>query len=711
MSLLRWPLLFILACASLSITLPAEASEQLMLEDLFQAPALDNRPPRKIQFVPKAEQVSYLRGSAEQPDFHSLWVYDIPTATHKLLVSADTNQKVVAAYRWSDDGRRVLVLFDGKLHLLDTKSETAELRQLTNADYQVREARFSPRGDMISFVHKHNFYTVKVASGKVTQHTFSNTSEQRYASADMIASTELGRDRGYWWSPDQKFVALTKTNSSGTEVELGILEVASNTLRGLPLAGGSSGYLISVDWLPDSQRLSYQWQARNQQQLDLWLAPVASAFAESNEDGFERQRLLVKETSPTWINLHQDLYFLNDNKHFIWSSERSGFKHIYLYRLDGKLIRQLTSGDWSVDKVSGVDEATGVVYFTANEKSILERHLYRSNLNNSNTSQPTRLTAPDGYHRVHFDEQMHSFIDYFSSPTQPPQVSIHGPTGQRIAWLHENKVTTGHPLARFADSWQPPEFGTLEAADGSLLFYQLVKPPAFNPQRQYPVIMQIAGKPGKQQVLKQWGDHFPQYLAQQGYLVFTLDSRSSGSQGNELESGLYKNLASQETSDHSAGVRFLQQQDYVDSSRIGLMSTNYGGFVGLQLWLQNDSPFAAVAAGNPITDWRQHNQHLAERYLGHPMNNSQVYANNSVLDGFSALTAEQTAERPSLLLHYRLDERTIASKQSTDLLKLLQQRGVMFEMMAYPEFDSAAELHQLRLLEQFFADHLHPTRN
>ncbi|MEX1221860.1 MAG: DPP IV N-terminal domain-containing protein [Idiomarina sp.] len=711
MSLLRWLLLFVLVSTSISFTSPAQASEQLVLEDLFEAPALDNRPPRKIQFVPKAEQVSYLRGSAEQPEFHSLWVYDIPTATHQLLVSADTNAEAVAAYRWSDDGRRVLVLFNGQLHLLDTQSEKSELRQLTGSDYQVSEARFSPRGDMISFVHKYNFYTVNIASGDVTQHTFSETSEQRYASADAIATTELGRARGYWWSPDQSFVALTKASSSGTQVELGILELVSNTLRGLPLADGNAGYLISLDWLPDSQRLSYQWQARNQQQLDLWLAPVAAAFGDSGQGGFEPQSLLVKETSPTWINLHQDLYFLNDNKHFVWSSERSGFKHIYLYRLDGKLIRQLTSGDWSIDRVSGVDEATGVVYFTANEKSTLERHLYRANLNTSNTSQPTRLTAPDGYHRVHFDEQMRSFIDYFSSPTQPPQVSIHGPTGQRIAWLHENKVASGHPLARFANSWQTPEFGSLEAADGRSLFYQLLKPPAFNPKQQYPVIMQVAGKPGKQQVLKQWGDHFPQYLAQQGYLVFTLDSRSSGSQGNELESGLYKNLAAQETSDQRAAVRFLQQQPYVDSARIGLMGTNYSGFVSLQLWLQQDSPFAAVAAGNPITDWRRHNQHLAERYLGDPINNSQVYAQNSVLQGFAALTDQQTAVLPPLLLHYRLDDHAISSDHSTELLQLLQQRGMMFEMMAYPQFNSAAKLHQLRLLEQFFAGHLKPTRN
>lgn len=712
MSLLRWLFLSALALASTCLAMPAQANERLALDDLFQAPALDNRPPRKIQFVPQAEQVSYLRGSADKPDFYSLWVYDIPTASHQLLVSAEQRQQAVSAYRWSADGRRVVVPFAGQLYLLDTQAEHRELQQLTGPEYHASEARFSPNGDIVSFVHKHNFYTVQVASGTVTQHTFSN-GKHRYGVADLVATTELSRERGYWWSPDQSFVALTKVTNDPTKVELGVLELASNTIQWLPLADSKPGYLISVDWLPDSQRLSYQWQARNQQQLALWLAPVTSAFSNLNETAavFAPQSVLVQETSPSWINLHQDLYFLNDNKHFIWSSERSGFKHIYLYRLDGKLIRQLTSGDWSVDKVSGVDEATGVVYFTANEKSPLERHLYRANLNNSNTSQPTRLTAPDGYHRVHFDEQMRSFIDYFSSPTQPPQVSIHGPTGQRIAWLHQNKIEHGHPLARFADIWQTPEFGTLEASDGSSLFYQLIKPPAFNPRQQYPVIMHITGRPGKQDVMKKWDDHFPQYLAQQGYLVFALDSRSSGSQGNEVESPLYNNLAQIEAADQLAAIRFLQQQDYVDSTRIGVMGANYSGFVSLQLWLQPDSPVAAVAAGNPITDWHLHNPHLAERYLGDPVDNALIYAQNSVLAGFERLSAEQTRARPPLLLHYQLDNPAFSSQHSTALLQRLQHHGVSFTMMAYPQLTSDAELHQLRLLERFFAEHLQPANS
>ncbi|KFZ31463.1 peptidase S9 [Pseudidiomarina salinarum] len=741
----------------IGISLPIMAAPQtesaaepdtLTIERIFSAPDLTTIAPQQLRFAPHSKHISYLKGSAAQPDIYDLWLYSVRDDTHRLLVAADEltpdptqisaaeqarreRQRIRAAgiveYHWSPDGSTLLFPLAGQLYLYDI--ETAAITNLTNSGMSATDARFSPAGRFVSFIHDHNLWLVDLATTHLRQLTNGGSADLMYGTAEFVAQEEMKRMTGYWWSPDEQQIALTRVDNkpvirvvradmtdSGTElveqrypfagsanaiVDLGILklpvtdEQPAVTWLNLSERHGD-GYLARVDWVADSKRLGYQWQNRSQNQLSLYLL-------DTDKPGVGNSPI-VQESAPTWVNLHDDLIFLDDARHFIWASERSGFKHLYLYRLDGSLIRQLTSGDWMVDKVSRVDETTGYIYFTGRKDTPLERHLYRASMNTTNPSQPTRLSERDGLHQITFAADARSYIDYFSSSTQPPQVSLHGPTGERISWLHQNQLDETHPLAPYLADWQFPEFGNISAEDGQRLYYRLTRPAQFVDNQRYPVIVMVYGGPRAQRVTNSWGDYFTQYLAQQGYVVFQLDNRGSGNRGRQFETGIYRKLGMLEVEDQRRGAEFVRQLPFVDPKRVGVFGHSYGGYLALHLILRADDLFAAAVAGAPVTDWSLYDTHYTERYLSSPQNNAEGYRQASVLNYSAQL------KKPLLIYHGMADD-NVLFEHTGKLIKALQDQALPFEMMAYPGKQHGlsgrnTSIHRYQLVADFFARHL-----
>ncbi|MDX1705849.1 S9 family peptidase [Pseudidiomarina sp.] len=737
---LCWPLT---AAAQTEITSEPAA---LTIERIFSAPDLTTVAPQQLRFAPRGNHISYLKGSVTQPDVYDLWLYSIRDDKHRLLVAAkeltqDPSQVSAAEqarrerqriradgiveYHWSPDGQSLLFPLAGQLYLYNIA--TATTTTLTSSTMSATDARFSPAGSYVSFIHEHNLWLVDLPTTSLRQLTTDGSLDQMYGTAEFVAQEEMKRMTGYWWSPDEQRIALTRVDKtpiattvradvSGTGlvqqrypyagsanalVDLGILTVPDaaekTTVTWLNLAEHhGDGYLARVDWVTDSKRLGYQWQNRSQNQLGLYLLDAEQPVAGHN--------LVLQESAPTWVNLHDDLIFLNDARHFIWASERSGYKHLYLYRLDGSLIRQLTSGDWMVDQVSRVDETTGYIYFTGRKDTPLERHLYRASMNTSNPSQPTRLSDRDGMHEITFGADARSYIDYFSSSTQPPQVSLHGPTGERISWLHQNQLDNSHPLAPYLTNWQFPEFGHLTAADGQRLYYRLTRPTQFVDNQRYPVIVMVYGGPRAQRVTNSWGHYFSQYLAQQGYVVFQLDNRGSGNRGRQFETGIYRQLAMLEVEDQRRGAEFVRQLPFVDPDRVGVFGHSYGGYLALHLILRADDLFSAAVAGAPVTDWSLYDTHYTERYLGTPQNNAEGYQQASVL------TYSDQLKKPLLIYHGLADD-NVLFEHSGKLFKAFQDKALPFEMMAYPGKQHglsgrATSIHRYQLIADFFARHL-----
>jgi dipeptidyl-peptidase-4 len=588
---------------------------------------------------------------------------------------------------------------------------------MTKTEAFETDVKFSPEGNYISYIREQNLYFVDIASGEEQVVTTEGGGTIKFGMAEFVAQEEMKRMTGYWWSPDESAIALTKVDESpvplatrseiyadrietiqqrypfagsdNVDIDLGIYRIKDSEADWLKLDRLGDGYLARVKWVGDSQHLSYQWQSRNQQELNLLIY--------NRQEKSERK--LLTETSDSWLNLHNDLHFLEDNKHFIWASERSGHKHLYLYRLDGSLIRQLSSGDWQVDELEAIDESTGTIYFTARKESPLESHLYRSQLNASSAANPTRITDREGMHDIEFASDARSYLDTHSSPQQPKQVSLHGPTGNHLAWLSENKITEDHPLSPYLRNWRYPEFGELEASDGQTLYYKMTKPSDFDAEKKYPVLVYVYGGPGAQRVTKSWGSEFVQYMAQQGFIVFTLDNRGSANRGKSFEAPIYKNMGGPEIEDQVTGVEYLTNLPFVDAERIGIYGHSYGGYMSLLAMFKAPEYFKAGVAGAPVTDWRLYDTHYTERFMGMP-DEGNVYENSSVFPYSKNLEGD-------LLIYHGMADDNVLFTHSTKLYKQLQDNAQSFEMMNYPGKKHSingrnTKIHLYSMIAQFF---------
>ncbi len=518
--------------------------------------------------------------------------------------------------------------------------------------------------------------------------------------AEFIAQEEMGRNTGYWWSPDERRIAYARVDESaiseqqrleidadelsvytqrypaaGTRnalVELRSIEFANGTVTRLDLGAETDIYLARVDWLPDSRYVAVQRQSRDQRRLDLLKIDVVSGHA----------RTLLTESSNTWVDLNDELTFLNKSRRFIWASRRSGYQHLYLYDLNGHLIRPLTAGNWMVVGDGGsralvdVDEARERIYFMANKESPLERHLYVAPLRGK--FPPSRITEEPGWHTVAMSPDHKFFLELYSNPERPPRVQLRRIDGGVIKTLIDNSLNDSHPYAPYRDAHVPTEFGTLQASDGQMLNYQMLKPAHFDPARRYPVIVDVYGGPGVQNVRRTWGPQFfRQVLAQNGYVVFTLDNRGSGFRGVAFESVIHQRMGQIEVADQVEGVKFLQSLPFVDPQRIGVFGWSYGGYMTLMCLLTAPDYFQAGVSGAPVTEWRLYDTHYTERYLGLPQQNAAGYDASSVLPYAAALHV------PLLVMHGMADDNVLFTN-STKLFKRLQDLDKPFDVMTYP---------------------------
>jgi dipeptidyl-peptidase-4 len=743
--------------------------ERLTLERLFSGPDLAGASLRSARFSPDGKLVTYLQGSAESKDRLDLWAHDIATGRNALLVDSRSlvadegtlspeeearreRQRTVALagivdYQFSADSRLLLIPIAGDLFLYDLKAPRAgsAVRRLTSTAAAETDARFSPRGRFVSFVREQNLYVIEVATGRETAVTREGAGLVSFGMAEFIAQEEMDRDTGYWWSPDERMIALTRVDESTVDeverfeiyaetvrvirqrypaagrpnarVDLWVATLAGSatSLRELPAAAASEGYLARVAWFPDSRALAVQRQTRDQKRLELLKVDTASGAA----------RRLLEERSDTWVELHDELTFLKGQPAFLWASYRSGHKHLYLYDLDGKLLRPVTAGEWMVvgdsreRAIEGVDEAKGLVYFTANRDTPIERHLYAAPLTGSSDTagieaRIRRLTEGAGWHSVSMAGDAQRWLDTFSTPDTPPSLTLRHTTGKRPSALVANTLGAGHPYAPYLAAHRTPEFGTLRAADGQVMHFTMLKPLGFDPSKRYPVIVEVYGGPGVQRVQRAWGGYYRQYLAQQGFVVFMLDNRGSGNRGRAFETALYHRMGSIEIEDQVKGVDYLRSLTFVDPARIGVWGWSYGGYMALMAMVRAPEHFAAGVSGAPVTDWRLYDTHYTERYMGVPEAGSPESNPEGYRDG-NVMTHAAALKGPLLVMHGMADDNVFFT-HSTALFKRLQDLGKPFEVMPYPGSKHAllrfptTGLHGYRTISDFFVRELRPER-
>lgn len=702
------------------------SAQPLTVERIFAAPDLSGPRLREPKFSPDGRRVTFLQGKAENKDQLDLWEFDTSTGKSRLLVDSrafageeklsaeeearrerqrTASLRGIVDYEFSSDGARLLVPLGGDLYVYEFKAR-AKVRRLTTTQAYETDARFSPRGNFVSFVRDQNLHVIDLRTGKERALTSDGSGLVQNGVAEFVAQEEMDRNTGYWWAPDESRIAFTRIDdtrvqeverieinaqgarvtrqrypSAGTAntlVELKVLDLESNVVTPVQL-GDDDTYLARVTWFPDSRRLAVQRQSRDQRRLDLLKVDSTNGTATT----------LLTETSKSWIELHDDLRFLKSRDEFIWASRRSGFRHLYLYDGTGQLVRALTAGPWMVvgDGVEsglvGVDEEKNLVYFTANEASPLERHLYVASLNSGDALRPKRISLEPGWHDARLLPGAKAYLDQWSSPEQPPTASIRGLDGKVQRWLVRNTLDASHPYAAFLADHVKEEYGSLKTADGQLLYYRLLKPAAMSAGQRYPAIIDTYGGPHFQYVRKDWmggarstQGYFRQLLAQQGFVVFTLDNRGSGFRGEAFDSAIKDKLGNIEVADQLLGVEFLKQQPYVDAERIGITGWSYGGYMTLRA-LMTTAAFKAGVAGAPVTDWRLYDTHYTERYLGTPQASAANYDRSAVLPYVDGL-------KGSLLLVHGMADDNVLFTHSTMLMQKLQAQNKPFELMTYP---------------------------
>ncbi len=701
-------------------------AEPLTIERIFDGGSLDGPSPRGLQIAPDGARVSLLKAKAGDQNRFDLWAYDLATKQLGLLVDADAlapGEKLSAEeaarrerartadlsgivdYQWSPDGRKLLFPLGDKLYLYELGAAKDQALRALDTGGAVLDPRISPQGSYVSWLREGNLWVLDLAAGKARALTTDGGGTVRNGEAEFIAQEEMARDRGYWWAPDDSLIAFERydektvpvvrrfeiqaertdvieqrypaAGEANVEVKLGLVAPGDGETRWIDPGADKDIYLARVDWLPDAKHLAYQWQSRDQKRLELRFVDVATL----------EQRTVLTETRDSWVELHDDLRFLSGDRGFVWGSDRSGFHHLYHYGLDGTLIAALSAGDWNIDRLLAIDETAGQVFVESNRDFAGDRQLYRLALDGSTADAPLRISEGDGTHRIAFSPDARFFVDTYSAPDTPPRVSLHASDGARIGWIEENPYDTSHPFAAFRDEAATAEFGSLLAGDGQTLHYRLFKPAGFDPARRYPVFNFFYGGPGVQRVVRAWGDsatahasqqvRFCQYMAQQGFVVFTLDNRGMARRGRKFSDAIHGQLGAVEVEDQLAGIAWLKKQPWVDESRIGVFGWSYGGYLTTMLLAKASDEVALGVAVAPVTDWMLYDTHYTERYLGHPAGNRAGYIRSAPFAWLDGLAS------PLLLIHGMADDNVLFT-HSTKLMAELQERGIAFELMTYP---------------------------
>ena len=691
----------------------------MQIEEIAKFPPPGMSIPVAFDFSPDDRLLTYLYGQDQSP-VRQLYALNVETGESRVIqatVEPDSQDlsleeqllrqrqrqlgQGIVRYGWA--ARDDLIQIPAGSGVYIKRGADAPARLLIPADGgAIQDPKLSPDGSRIAYVQDAEIYVASIDGNGDTVEPRQLTHGARGTGktnglAEYIAQEEMHRMSGFWWSRDGSKIAFTEVDEThipvyrivhqgrddvgaaaqedhrypfagqpNARVRLAVVSVNGDNGGGEPvwmdLGDDEDIYLARADWMPDGG-LAVQIQNREQTRLDLIKFNVAAGEGET----------LLTETSDVWINLH-DMFKPLDDGTFVWASEKSGYRHLYLHDADGAELRQLTSGDWMVDSLEGVDESNRTAYFTATKDGATERHLYRVSLDGGAI---VRLTPESGTHIVRLDRRLHRFVDIFSDTRTPPTVTLRSLEDGAV--LHTIHVPDDPRLD--ALELAPPELVSVQARDGETLYGALYRPESGFGDGPYPTVIYVYGGPHAQVVTDSWGMTCAmriQYLRSLGYAVFALDNRGSARRGLAFEGAVKRNMGDIEVRDQADGVRWLVDRGIADPSRVGVYGWSYGGYMTLMCLARAPEVFKMGVAGAPVTHWDGYDTHYTERYMGTPANNADGYETGSPMAHVGDL------EGALLIVHGLIDE-NVHFRHTARLVNALIKARKPYEFLMFPD--------------------------
>lgn len=710
----------------------------LTIERLFASPGLSGPTPSGIQYSPDGKRVTFLKAREEDGSRYDLWQFDVATGEQSMLVNSQllepeevelseeekalrerkriAGRKGIVSYDWGTVNT-ILVPLGGDLHLVTLGDGAPEARQLTETEAFEYDAKVSPGGGYVSFIRDGAVYAIDLATGDEELLTPLATPDKAisYGVAEFVAQEEMDRYTGYWWSPDDRYLAYTKVDESTVDI-IPRFDIAAEDVTVInqryPRAGrpnavvdlfvrdmetgdvteikwrrddwgpATDQYLARVNWLRRDAQSTLVVQRIDRKQKTLEYQPWVEATGSDTAALVPSEQLMFSEQQENFVNLSSD--FAVTESFVAYSTEASGYRHIVRVATDnGADIVALTEGEWPIHAIEYFARDGGHFYFTGYMDSPLERHLYRHSTGaGSDAYDPVLLTERGKSWSISMAPDGQSFVGTSSSPSQPPQTGLYrSEDGSLITWIEENRLDETHPYAPYLENHTVPEYGTLTAEDGQTLYYSIQLPPDFEAGKSYPALVETYGGPHAQTVNRNWERLSDQFYSRQGYVVFRLDNRGMANRGKAFEDVIYRQMGIPEVRDLLVGVDWLKSQPFIDGDRVGIQGWSYGGYMTMMTILQApEGTFAAAVAGAPVADWGLYDTFYTERYMDTPQDNAEGYEKSSVFYHLDQLETEL----PQLMLIHGMADDNVTFDNTTRLMAELQQRGIVFDLMTYP---------------------------
>jgi dipeptidyl-peptidase 4 len=729
---MKWALTFF----CVPVLLFAQAEQPAWnLKDIFESGKFSGKSLSGVHWISQGKQFSFEQYDTATKS-QNIFIYDVASGKREVVVdvsklrtkSDDSSTFNFSTYLWSPDERSILFVSEppikqyfsrltpaGNFFLYDVKLKT--LRQLTDVYEPMFNPKFSPNGTKLGFVRGNNLFVLDLATGTETQLTTDGADHIINGKFDWVYEEEFSISDGWRWSPDSKSIAFwrldetcvpefhlvdfmtmrddvmplryPKAGDPNSIVRIGVVLLETKNTVWMDLGADDDMYIPRMQWFPNGKRLALQRLNRLQNKIEILEANAATG----------RTHVLFADSEKTWIDEQYDLRIFKSEQEMLWTSERDGYSHLYLYDAKGTLIRQITKGKWDVAGVSGIDEKKRLVYFSADSVTPIEKQFYAVSLDGG---APKQLTENGYSHTINSSIGEQAFLDYYSSASTPTKIALRSSEGKLVRIVEENSIKALKPYRIV-----PKEFFTFITSDSVKLYGWMIKPLNMNPQKKYPVLFDVYGGPHSQNVTSAWGGStflWYQLLAQKGYIIVSVDGRGTGGRGKEFASVVYRDLGKWELHDQIEAVKYLSTLSYIDTSRVGIWGWSYGGYMAVLAMLRGGTYFKTGVAVAPVTDWRFYDDVYTERFMGLPKDNPEGYKESS------ALTYADQLRGNLLIIHGTTDD-NVHWQNSIQLIDALEKSGKQFRTMFYPNknhsiYGGNTRLHLFEMITDYILEKL-----